>query len=175
MAWAKNELTDRLKLSCPIFQAPMGDITTPALAASVAESGGLGGLGMWGFSAADAERRIAGFRQLTGGSLNVNYPLWPHPGDLTGKSMEMRQRVQALFDEYGLGSVPDPEVPAGVVDESHLEVLQKLKPEVVSFHFGLPDAAKIAALKGAGCVLLASATNLDEANAIEAAGVPPGG
>src|ERR1700733_9437804 len=40
---------------------------------------GLGSLGMWGFSAEEAERRIAGFQQLSGGSLNVNYPLWPEP------------------------------------------------------------------------------------------------
>ena len=53
--------------------------STPALAAAVSNAGGLGGLGMWGFSAEDAERRIAGFRQQSGGSLNVNYPLWPEP------------------------------------------------------------------------------------------------
>ena len=42
---------------------------------------------------------------------------------------------------------------------------------MVSFHFGLPSAAKIAALREAGIVLVASATNLDEAAQIHAAGL----
>jgi len=44
-------------------------------------------------------------------------------------------------------------------------------PPVVSFHFGLPDTDRINALKAAGITLLATATNLDEARAIEAAGI----
>src|SRR4029079_6142292 len=76
LMWPQNAFTDRLNLKWPILQAPMGWLSTPALAAAVSNAGGLGGLGMWGFSAEDAERRIAGFQQLSGGSLNVNYPLW---------------------------------------------------------------------------------------------------
>ena len=69
--WPRNALTERLGLTWPIFQAPMGSLSTPALAAAVSNAGGLGGLGMWGLSAEDAARRIAGFRQQSGGSLNV--------------------------------------------------------------------------------------------------------
>jgi len=57
--WSANALTERLKLKWPIIQAPMGNISTPALAAAVSNAGGLGGLGMWGCSAEDAARRIA--------------------------------------------------------------------------------------------------------------------
>ena len=69
--WSRNAFSERLKLKWPILQAPMGEFTTPALAAAVSNAGGLGGLGMWGFSAEDAARRVAGFRQQSGGSLNV--------------------------------------------------------------------------------------------------------
>ena len=100
--WSRNALTERLNLELPILQAPMGEITTPALAADVSNAGGLGGLGMWGFSAQEAERRIAGFRQQSGGSLNVNYPIWEDPGDLTNVGLPMRERVQALYDAKGL-------------------------------------------------------------------------
>jgi nitronate monooxygenase len=44
--WPSNPLTERLKLKFPIFQAPMGIITTPAMAAAVSNAGGLGGIGM---------------------------------------------------------------------------------------------------------------------------------
>jgi nitronate monooxygenase len=77
--WPTNTLTERLSLEWPILQASMGSASTPSLAAAVTNAGGLGGLGMWGRSAAQAPRRIAGFRQQSSGSLNVNYPIWPDP------------------------------------------------------------------------------------------------
>ena len=42
---------------------------------------------------------------------------------------------------------------------------------MVSLHFGLPSADAIAALKQAGIMLFATATSLDEAHKIEAAGI----
>lgn len=52
-----------------------------------------------------------------------------------------------------------------------LSLLVEAAPAVVSFHFGLPEAERISALKDAGCVLLATATNLDEALAAKPAGI----
>ena len=49
--WSRNAFAERFNLKWPILQAPMGSHTTPALAAAVSNAGGLGGLGMWGFSA----------------------------------------------------------------------------------------------------------------------------
>ena len=169
--WSRNELTERLKLNWPIFQAPMGEFTTPSLAAAVASSGGLGGLGMWGYAAEEAERRIAGFRQLTAGSLNVNYPLWKHPGELSDTGHAMRARLQALYDEKGLGTVPQPSPSAGEVDESQLDVLRRLRPEVVSFHFGLPNEEVLTAIKQAGVFVICSATTVTEAKELEARGM----
>jgi len=50
-------------------------------------------------------------------------------------------------------------------------VLLAEKPPVVSFHFGLPALDVIDALRAAGVVLLATATNLSEAKAAAAAGI----
>ena len=107
--WPANTLTERLRLKWPIIQAPMGIMSTPALAAAVSNAGGLGGLGMWGLSADDAARRIAGFRQQSGGTLNVNYPLWPEPVATAEVVEPMRQFLQTRFYSDGLGSVPDPQ------------------------------------------------------------------
>jgi len=41
--WARNAFTERLNLKWPILQAPMGWLSTPALAAAVSNAGGLGG------------------------------------------------------------------------------------------------------------------------------------
>ncbi len=99
--WSKNKLTERLNLDVPIFSAPMAPFATPSLAAAVSNAGGLGGLGMTSFTAEDAEdaeRRIAGFRQQSGRSLNANFLIWPAPGDLSATSRPMRERLQPYFN-----------------------------------------------------------------------------
>ena len=43
------------------------------------------------------------------------------------------------------------------------QLVEELKPEVVSFHFGLPDQALLKRVKAAGCIVMASATIVKEA------------
>jgi nitronate monooxygenase len=149
----------------------MGWLSTPALAAAVSNAGGLGGIGMWGFSAEDAERRIAGFRQQSGGSLNVNYPLWPEPEITADVADPMRKRLQAHYDARGLGSVPKPEGAASDVSPEHLAMILRAKPQMVSFHFGLPKQEVLDAIKGAGIFVISSATTVAEARILERRGV----
>jgi nitronate monooxygenase len=169
--WSRNAFTERLNLKWPILQAPMGWLSTPALAAAVSNAGGLGGLGMWGFSAEDAERRIAGFRQQSGGSLNVNYPLWPEPRITPQASEAMRRHLQPHYDAKGLGSVPKPEGAGSEVSREHLAMVLRVKPQMVSFHFGLPRAEVMEALKNAGIFTICSATTVAEAKELERRGV----
>lgn len=169
--WPRNAITERLNLKWPILQAPMGSLSSPTLAASVSNAGGLGGIGMWGFSAEDAERRIAGFRQQSGGGLNVNYPLWPKPKATSGEIAAMRQLLQPLYNAHGLGTVPEPNAGAGDVSADHLAMILRVKPDLVSFHFGLPAPEIVAAIKNAGIFITSSATTVAEARALERAGV----
>jgi len=169
--WTRNNLTERLNLEWPILQAPMGEYTTPELAAAVSNAGGLGALGMWGFSAQDVKSRIAGFREQSNGGLNVNYPLWDAPEDLSNCAMAMRERVQNLYDEKGLGPIPTPTASAGLVDPEHLEMLKIIKPEVISFHFGLPDQEIVNQLRAANIYIMCSATTVAEAKYLEQNGV----
>src|SRR5690242_16779374 len=169
--WPSNALTERLNLKWPILQAPMGSASTPALAASVTNAGGLGGLGMWGRTAEQAARRIAGFRQQSGGSLNVNYPIWPDPTPAAEASEAMRRHLQPRYDALGLGAVPRPQGEVSDVGPDHVALLLDTKPEVASFHFGLPEPDVIAALKAAGIFIMSSATTVAEARRLEQAGV----
>src|SRR6266852_4952303 len=111
--WPSNPLTDRLKLRFPIIQAPMGIITTPALAAAVSNAG----------------RHIAGFRQQSDGSLNVNYPIWPDPAYTVETSETMRRHLQSIYDAKGLGAVPQPQGGARDVSPEHVAMLREQEPE----------------------------------------------
>src|SRR5579863_6949702 len=169
--WPTNALTERLNLRWPILQAPMGSASTPALAAAVTNAGGLGGLGMWSRSADQAARRIAGFRQQSGGSLNVNYPIWPDPRCAPETSAMMRQHLQVQYDTHDLGRVPEPAGEVSDVGPEHIALLLETKPEAVSFHFGLPEPEIIRTLKSAGILILSSATTVAEARLLEQRGV----
>jgi|SRR6185437_14111574 len=169
--WSRNALTERLNIKWPIIQAPMGSASTPSLAAAVTNAGGLGGLGMWGRTAEQAARRIAGFRQQSAGSLNVNYPIWPDPQCAPEVAEAMRQHLEPHYDAHGLGRVPNPQGAVSDVGQEHVALLLETKPEVVSFHFGLPDADIVQALKAAGIFVISSATTVAEARILERSGV----
>ena len=47
------------------------------------------------------------------------------------------------------------------------DVIVELRPEVVSFHWGLPEKSLVDRLKAAGCVILSSATTVTEARWLE--------
>jgi len=168
--WPSNALTERLNLQWPILQAPMGSASTPALAAAVTNAGGLGGLGMWGRSAEQAARRIAGFRQQSGGSLNVNYPIWPDPRCAPETAEAMRRHLQPVYNAHGLDAVPEPRGEVSDVGPDHVALLLDTRPEVASFHFGLPDPEAIEALKSAGIFIISSATTVAEARLLEKQG-----
>ena len=57
------------------------------------------------------------------------------------------------------------------VGPEHLALMLETKPEVVSFHFGLPEPEIVRALKSAGIFILSSATTVAEARLLEERGV----
>jgi nitronate monooxygenase len=124
-----------------------------------------------GLTAEEAARRIAGFRQLSPGSLNVNYPLWPEPCYTAEASEAMRHHLHTHYDAKGLGPVPQPQGVASDVSPEHVVMLLEQKPEFVSFHFGLPDREVVDAIKSAGIFIQSSATTAAEARMLERRGV----
>jgi nitronate monooxygenase len=157
-------------LDKPVIVAPMaGGPTTPELAAAGSNAGGLGFLA-GGYLTADAlAQRIAAARALTTGPLGVNLfvvrssAAWPdaiqrYAQDLGGESARYGVRLgEARFDDDDWSA--------------KLDAVMDLKPEVVSFTFGLPEPAECARLSGAGISTVATVTTLAEAEAAVAFGV----
>src|SRR5215218_3599040 len=99
---------------------------------------------------------IGSRRQQSGGSLNVNYPLWPEPRVTAQVAEPMRQFLHARFYADRLGAVPEPQGTRSEVGPEHVAMLVETKPEVVSFHFGLPAPEIVQAIKAAGIFVLSS-------------------
>jgi nitronate monooxygenase len=55
--------------------------------------------------------------------------------------------------------------------EDHCAAVESIRPDIVSFHFGLPGPALLARVKAAGALVIASATTVREAQWLEAQGV----
>jgi nitronate monooxygenase len=168
-----NALTTLLDIRHPIIQAPMAGFGRPRLAAAVTDAGGLGSLALGAGTAAQAESTITALQALTTGPFNVN--LFTHTPARPDAAREARWLAYLAPHFARTGQAPPGALReiyrSFLADPDMLEVLVRTRPAVVSFHFGLPTAQQIDALHGAGCVLMATATNPAEARAIEAAGI----
>lgn len=166
-------LIDRLGLAVPIIQAPMAGVATPALAAAVSEAGGLGSIGVGPMDAAAAGGTIAAVRAATARPFNVNvFTNAPAAADPAREAAWLA----ALTPHFAaFGAAPPAALreiyTSFVASDAMLATLVRAAPAVVSFHFGLPDGERVAALRGAGCLLLATVTSLAEGVAAQRAGV----
>ena len=169
--WPDRRLCDLLGVTHPIIQAPMAGSDTPALAAAVANAGGLGSIGCAfllpeQFSAVYAETRAA-----TNRALNMNFFAHAVPGDDEQKAARARALLAPFFMEFNLGEVPEVAATNFPFGDAIFEAVLEARPRVVSFHFGLPQARFVTALKEAGTVILCTATTPAEARDLEARGV----
>ncbi len=163
----------RLQLRHPIIQAPMAGVSTPRLAAAVSEAGALGSLGLGAGDAAQAQAVLRETRALTQRPLNANVFCHRPAQRDAAREQAWLAHLAPLFE--AVGATPPPALqeiyPTFVGNDAWIDMLLRERPEVVSFHFGLPSREQIQALREAGIYTLATATNLHEAGQIEQAGV----
>ncbi|MGB3592954.1 MAG: nitronate monooxygenase [Ornithinimicrobium sp.] len=168
MSWLEH-----LGVTRPIIQAPMAGVSTPELAAAVSNAGGLGSIGVGGTDAPSARSMIEATRALTGGAFNVNVFVHRSPRPDPAREEAWLDALRPLFQEFS--SAPpttlSPSFRSFAEDDDMLDALIEAAPPVVSFHLGLPDSARIAALRAVGCVLLASVTSLAEGELAQQAGL----
>ncbi|HTT82932.1 MAG TPA: nitronate monooxygenase [Rhizomicrobium sp.] len=169
----RKRFLDRLGIAHPIIQAPMAGVSTPAMAAAVSNAGALGSLGLGADTAESAARAITATRTLTHGPVHVN--VFCHRPGASNARIEQAwiAKLRPEFERYG--AAPPTQISeiyqSFIANSGMLQLFLESKPEIVSFHFGLPASAAIEALRQAGIVLIASATNVREAIAIAEAGL----
>ncbi|MBB2204576.1 NAD(P)H-dependent flavin oxidoreductase [Gluconacetobacter takamatsuzukensis] len=164
---------ERLGLAVPLIQAPMAGVSTPAMAAAVSEAGGLGSIGVGAVDAAGARGMIAEIRERTDRPFNVNLFVHAAPRRDRVREAAWLAWLGPVFAAFGAPAPAALRAPYRrfADDPEMLDMLRAVRPPVISFHFGLPPAEMVAALRATGAVLLASVTCLDEARAAEAAGM----
>lgn len=165
-------LSERLALEVPIFLAPMASVTTPALAAAVANAGGLGALGCAQMQPDVMRRDVAALRNLTRGPFQLNFFAAPQPDAVPAAAQ--RDAIAALARYYGeLGlAPPEPAVAPYAPDlDAQLDTALELRPAVITCHLNELPVARIAALRAAGIVVGGSATCVAEAKRLQEVGM----
>jgi nitronate monooxygenase len=151
----------------------MAGVSTPEMAAAVSNAGGLGSLGVGSVDADATRQMIAAVRARTGRPFQVNVFCHKPAAADVARAAAWLARLGPEFARYG--AKPPARLTevyqSFLTDDAKLAVLLAERPAIVSFHFGLPARDRIEALRAAGIVLLATATNLQEGKAIAAIGI----
>ncbi len=162
--WPDRRLLDLFKTELPIVLAPMAGIMDADLVIAAAQSGALGSLPCAMLSVERAREQVNVIRQRVSAPVNMNFfchkTVAPEPSREAG----WKQRLASYYEELGI----DPAAPINAAnrapfDAAMCELVEELKPEVVSFHFGLPEQSLLKRIKAAGCLVISSATIVKEA------------
>jgi nitronate monooxygenase len=170
--WPDRRILDLFTIESPILLAPMAGAIDAEIAIAVAEGGGLASLPCAMISAEKAREQVNIFRQRVRAPINLNFFCHKAVDADPAREAIWRQRLAPYYRELGL----DPDTPINAAsrapfDAAFCEVVEELRPEVVSFHFGLPEQVLLRRVKASGAIVVASATIVREAVWLEDNGV----
>lgn len=157
-------------IAVPIVGAPMaGGPGTPALAAAVSNAGGLGFIPGGHRTADQFAADIAAARAETTGPLGVNLFV-PQPSVADWLQLEYYADELVEIAEHYQVEVGRPEYGDDDDWERKLEVVADVRPELVSFTFGVPAPDVIHRLGALGLLVMVTVTSAYEAGVAVAAG-----
>jgi nitronate monooxygenase len=169
--WPDRRIQDLFGIELPILLAPMAGSGGSELAIAVGEAGGLAALPCAMLSGEQILKEVGDIRQRMAGPLNLNFFCHRSPRPDPERLDRWRARLSAYYSEFGI--VPEAGPPASgrnSFDAEMCAIVENCRPEVVSFHFGLPDEPLLERLRAAGARIVASATTVEEALWLEANG-----
>lgn len=155
----------------PLIQAPMAGSQGPELAIAVCKAGGLGSIPCAMLTAPQLREQILTIRARTAAPFNVNFfcHVPPEPNETVGRNW--LDRLAPYYEEAGIGQSQVAKGPGRApFDVQMCEIVEEMRPPVVSFHFGLPDEKLLLRVKQTGAMILSSATTVAEARWLEIRG-----
>jgi nitronate monooxygenase len=153
----------------PIVQAPMAGAGGVALAIGALKGGAVGSLPSAMRTPAEVVAEVAEVRAAAAGPLNLNFFCHEMPEGQDDSAW--RALLRPVYDAAGIS----PGAGGGAVrrpfDEALCAAVEAVRPELVSFHFGLPDDALLERVRRTGATVIGNATTVAEARALAEAGV----
>ncbi|MFE3447495.1 NAD(P)H-dependent flavin oxidoreductase [Nonomuraea sp. NPDC059194] len=164
-----GRLEDLLGLDHPIVLGPFGaGMSSVALTAAVSDAGGLGSYGGNALPPDRLTDLVAELKAATSRSFAVN--LWvPQPEEQDAVATEADvERLRPYYDALGL-TPPTLVPPLDFADQA--AALLAAEPPAISFVMGVPPADVLAQARRKGIVTIGTATTVDEAIALDEAGL----
>ena len=166
--WRDRRILDLVGCEHPIVQAPMAGAGGVDLCVAALEGGALGSLPCAMLSPEQVHSQVLEVRSRAAGPVNLNFfchtmPAQPDDG-------AWRTLLRPYYEEYGVdaGNGGALRLP---FDAQMCGMVEELRSEVVSFHFGLPQPALLDRVKASGAVVIGNATTVEEARWLEQRGV----
>jgi nitronate monooxygenase len=173
--WNDTAFTRRVGIQYPIVQGPFGGgLSSARLVAAVSNSGGLGSFGAQGMAPERIAEVIGEIRAVTEAPFAVN--LWVSTEDAGASGVGREQYENALqplatfFEGLHVKPPTFPLRPWPTFDQQ-IGALLVAKPPVFSFVFGIPSGDVLEECRRRSIVTIGAATTVDEAVALESAGV----
>ena len=166
--WPSERLINLFRIELPIIQAPMAGSAFSDMVVAVSEAGGLGSLACALLSVEQARRELETIRRKTSRPMNVNFFCHQQPGSEPARETNWRRRLEPYYVQMRLDRnaavLSSSRAP---FDDKMCDLVLEFQPEVVSFHFGLPDRTLLARVRRTGAKIISSATSVDEARWLE--------
>ena len=173
-AWTENRLTSRLKLRYPIIQGPLGGLSSQRLTAAVSNYGGLGSFGGHSLKPQAIRDAIREIKALTKNPFAMN--LWvsmEDEGAVTSTEEAFHRSFAPLAEHIKRlgGDKPSYRPYEPIRFEDQAQVLLDEGAFAFSFIYGIPSKSILDEFRRKGIALIGTATTVDEAIALERAGV----
>lgn len=161
-----------LGVELPIIQSPMAGVQGSELAIAVIEAGGLGSLPCGMLCIEDIVSEVETIRAATNKPYNLNFFCHKTPEYDVARQLKWREQLMPYFAELDV-DVKGLTKNSNRVPFNHdtADAIEPFVPEVISFHFGLPDKELLARVKKWGTKVFSSATTIAEALWLESKGV----
>jgi nitronate monooxygenase len=165
-------LKNLLGIDLPIIQAPMAGAQASAMAIAVSNAGGLGSLPCAMLNAEGMRKELSIIASLCSKPINVNFFCHTAPHIDAARETAWREQLAPFYAEFDIDPATIPSGPGrAAFNDGMAEVLEEFKPQVVSFHFGLPPEHLLDRVRKLGAKIFSSATTVAEALWLESKGV----
>src|SRR5258705_3754985 len=162
--WPDRRVVELLRIEHPILLAPMAGPSTAELAVAVSEAGGLGAPACALSGPKQIRTALGVIRQRTPKPINLNFFTHTPPVPDAERDARWKARLSTYYAELGIDPAkPVPSSGREAFGDVTCGIVEEFKPEVVSFHFGLPEDRLMQRVKAVGCKVIASATTVREA------------
>lgn len=162
--WPDTRILDLLGIELPIIQAPMAGSTSPQMVIAASAAGALGSMPAATLNIEQLRQALITIRQASDRPLNVNFFCHQPPAPNPERDRQWKSLLEPYYRELGADfEAPTPVSNRAPFDNASCEVVEEFRPEVVSFHFGLPEKALLDRVKASGAKVVSSATTVEEA------------